>query len=115
MRGRSWTVDLNLQAENQKLTDLLHAMIGKQTTQTTGGVVDFDDETPVKAAEEKPAVREETLESLKQMGEKEQANEMQSLFDDKNVSSFSLFNFLPSTSTPAETPAQAEETNKYCF
>ena len=46
------------------------------------------------------------------MGEKDQANEMQSLFDDKNVSSFSLFNFLPSTSQQEETPAQIEQSTQ---
>lgn len=72
-------------------------------------MIDFDDETPTVATETKPTdrVREETIEGIRAMGEKDQANEMQSLFDDKNVSSFSLFNFLPSQ--PVETPAQESQ------
>ena len=100
--------DLNLEEENQKLSAILHSMIGTQTVQQAG-VIDFDDETPTVATETKPTdrVREETIEGIRAMGEKDQANEMQSLFDDKNVSSFSLFNFLPSQ--PVETPAQESQ------
>lgn len=98
---------MNLEAENQKLTGILHSMIGTKTVQNAG-VVDFGDE----GVEMKPEVKMKTKEAIREMAEKEQINEMQSLFDDKNVNSFSLFNFLPSDNQKAEQTQESTEKAK---
>lgn len=91
-------------------------MIGN-TTVASSGVVDFGDEdVPVAKQqpepEPEPIPEPEPKEVNKEMNEKEKVTEMQSLFDDKSVSSFSLFNFLPTEKPSTEESQEPEQKAK---
>ena len=94
-------IDVNLQEENQRLASILHSMIPSSQPVVSENVISFDDDTTIttNTTEVKSTIRQETLDFVKEIKEEEQTKEMQNLFDDQNINSFSLFNFLPNTNT----------------
>ena len=128
---------MNLEVENQKLASILHSMLGskKSTPVPTENVISFDDEDEGKKENQTPNQSIQPSEPI-QPSESTQSTQpvngssglnssnnpnesaIQSLFDDNNVNSFSLFNFLPaekddqSTQQPSQDQQEQQEKGK---
>lgn len=122
---------MNLEVENQKLTSILHSMLGskKSTPVPTENVISFDDEDEGKKENQTPNQSIQPSEPIQStqpvngssgLNSSNNPNEsaIQSLFDDNNVNSFSLFNFLPaekddqSTQQPSQDQQEQQEKGK---
>lgn len=122
---------MNLEVENQKLASILHSMLGskKSTPVPTENVISFDDEDEGKKENQTPNQSIQPSEPIQStqpvngssgLNSSNNPNEsaIQSLFDDNNVNSFSLFNFLPaekddqSTQQPSQDQQEQQEKGK---
>ena len=138
---------MNLEVENQKLASILHSMLGskKSTPVPTENVISFDDDEEEGKKENqtrdqsiqpseptqptqpsKPTQPSEPTQSTQPVNGSSGLNSsnnpnesaIQSLFDDNNVNSFSLFNFLPaekddqSTQQPSQDQQEQQEKGK---